>query len=41
LKVIKKILKTKYYFSIPIEYILSGKINPEKENELQISDITT
>ncbi len=25
-----------YYFNIPIEYIRSGKISPEKEYELQI-----
>ena len=28
-----------YYFNIPIEYIRSGKINPEKEYELQIYNI--
>ena len=28
-----------YYFNIPIEYIRSGKINPEKEYEIQIFDI--
>ncbi len=28
-----------YYFNIPIEYIRSGKINPEKEYELQIYKI--
>ncbi|MFW9875254.1 MAG: hypothetical protein ACFFG0_19275 [Candidatus Thorarchaeota archaeon] len=30
-----------YYFNIPIEYIRSGKISPEKEYELQIFDIST
>ena len=25
-----------YYFSIPIEFIRTGKINPEKDYELQI-----
>ncbi|MFX1375412.1 MAG: hypothetical protein ACFFA0_06345 [Promethearchaeota archaeon] len=28
-----------YYFNIPIEYIRSGKINPEKEYELQIFEL--
>jgi hypothetical protein len=30
-----------YYFNIPIEYIRSGKINPEKEYELQIFTISS
>lgn len=28
-----------YYFNIPIEYIRSGKINPEKEYEIQIFEL--
>jgi hypothetical protein len=28
-----------YYFSIPIEFIRTGKINPKKEYELQIFEI--
>lgn len=30
-----------YYFNIPIEYIRSGKINPEKQYELQIFTISS
>jgi len=30
-----------YYFNIPIEYIRSGKINPEKDYELQIFTISS
>jgi len=29
-----------YYFNIPIEYIRSGKINPDKDYELQIFTIS-
>ncbi len=29
-----------YYFNIPIEFIRSGKINPEKRYELQIFKIS-
>ncbi|MHA2393986.1 MAG: hypothetical protein ACXAEX_18795 [Promethearchaeota archaeon] len=29
-----------YYFNIPIEYIRSGKINPEKMYEIQIFNIS-
>jgi len=28
-----------YYFSIPIEFIRSGKINPKKDYEIQIFEI--
>ncbi|MFX1394421.1 MAG: hypothetical protein ACFFAH_12715 [Promethearchaeota archaeon] len=28
-----------YYFNIPIEYIGTGKVNPNKEYELQIYEI--
>ncbi|MFX0023911.1 MAG: hypothetical protein ACFE9S_16410 [Candidatus Hermodarchaeota archaeon] len=30
-----------YYFNIPIEYIRSGKIDPEKEYELQIFTLSS
>jgi len=29
-----------YYFNIPIEYIRSGKIHPEKEYEIKIIDFS-
>ena len=29
-----------YYFSIPIEFIRTGKIDPEKNYEIQIYSIT-
>ncbi|KKL62223.1 hypothetical protein LCGC14_2187360 [marine sediment metagenome] len=29
-----------YYFNIPIEFIRSGKINPEKQYEIKIFDIS-
>ncbi len=30
-----------YYFNIPIEFIRSGKINPERQYELQVFTISS